>query len=255
MDGDRSTGGQPPDPERIRLWRDGLPAAREAADALCTGDISPIERWARTSDYPHPTLAWGADIPAAIAGNAAMARSDERRVGDGGSASFDQNLHGVMRKPPIRLVDLLAWYDGLPRGDGGLPMKGHIQPETLWPFLGHLVLLEAVDDDTDFRYRLYGSEVAKIARMDPTGRNLSSIAPRTPTFFVYRVTYAAALRRAEPLFCDHHTQPYLAAERWQRLILPFAAPEAPSTVRYLLVGKIPVGFKVEATADPTFVDW
>lgn len=255
MDGDRSTGDSVADRERLRLWREGLQAAREAADALCAGDIAPIKRWARESDYPRPTLAWGADIPAAIAGNAAMARSDERWVGDGGSVAFDPQLHGTMRKPPVRLVDLLTWYGELPRDDRGLPLKGQIQPEALWPFLGHLVLLEAVDDNTDFRYRLYGSEVAKIARMDPTGRRLSSIAPRTPTFFIYRVTYAAALRRAEPLFSDHHTQPYLAAERWQRLILPFADPEDPSSVRYLLVGKIPVGFKVEAMADPGFVDW
>lgn len=233
-----------------------------ATAALIAGDRAPLDRWARESGFPPVRVAWGDAIRAVLHGQTKspmpMSRSTRPRdpADDGSRGVPYHSALGTTIDPAAAVTGLLDWYGGLDRpGDGGLPAKRLIRPETLARYLGHLLLLDVLEGGLDFRYRLYGSEVARTARMDPTGRRFSEIAERTPLAFLYHVTYRAAVRRADPLLCDHYAQAYLSAERWRRLILPFADADAPGETRYLLVAKLPVGFKVEAEADKRFVDW
>lgn len=256
-----------------------------ATAALVVGDRRPIDRWTQDGGYRPVRFAWGDAIEDLLRTQATPSsrlrldgslRLRPDRPADTATTAQPRGMpyRGTI-EPSVDTVatvtGLLAWYRGLGRSEGGgLPAKAMIRPETLTPYLGHLLLLEVLGDGRDFYYRLYGSEVARTARMDPTGRYFSEIVPRTPLAFLYHVTYRAAVRRAEPLLCDHYAQAYLSAERWRRLILPFSngtgtlpAPNAAAAgacgdggkTRYLLVAKLPVGFKVEDAADNRFVDW
>lgn len=59
------------------------------------------------------------------------------------------------------------------RGTRQAPPRTDFPPELLRPWLGHLVVLDCLDDG-DFRYRLYGSHLVELFGFDLTGKTVSS---------------------------------------------------------------------------------
>jgi hypothetical protein len=69
---------------------------------------------------------------------------------------------------------LLGWWRALPRA-GRWPGWRAIDKIGLKPWMGRLVVYEAVDGGADYRYRLVGSSLAAHAGFDLTGRLVSEV--------------------------------------------------------------------------------
>src|SRR3546814_3020791 len=73
------------------------------------------------------------------------------------------------------LPGLLALWRGLAAGRR-IPTRGSLDLEQLKPWLGHLLLLDALGDGR-FRYRVYGSAVAALYGHDLQGRAVDALPP------------------------------------------------------------------------------
>lgn len=124
---------------------------------------------------------------------------------------------------------------------GGMPFAAQVDGLDMMPALGNIMLLDVERDGLDARYRLYGTKVADKAGRDWTGWLVSEMnrLTRTPAALLYRAGYLAVYRRHMPLFTEHNSPPWVAAEAWRRLILPLADDEGRCT--RLLVGNVAVG--------------
>lgn len=103
----------------------------------------------------------------------------------------------------------------------GLPHLGEIDPFKLRPALGHLMVLEPVDHGRDFRYRLYGSALARISGLEMTGRK-SSEHPASAYVSEFSIAInRAALTAGMPIYSTRRPVGAELAMRWHRLTLPF----------------------------------
>jgi hypothetical protein len=75
---------------------------------------------------------------------------------------------------PAALSKLLALWQSFAVG-GEIPNRGQLDTFALRPWLGHVMIYEAVDDGRDFRNRLEGSEVVTLTGQDWTGRCASEV--------------------------------------------------------------------------------
>lgn len=124
--------------------------------------------------------------------------------------------------------------DGLPTSQLPFVLKywhslrdaaGHVAPEKIDPFalkpaLGYILLLDVLNDGDDYRYRLYGSEIARVSGFDMTGKRTSEMVtgPLASTFYI--ATYRAMLKRREPLFTWHEMPMQITINNWDRIVLP-----------------------------------
>lgn len=135
---------------------------------------------------------------------------------------------------PKPLAFLVGFWRELARGTP--PHLRHIDALRLKPALGHIMLLDPVDDGRDFRVRLYGTTIARISRLDMTGRLLSE-HPASPYTTEYAIAASrAALRRGDPLFTSRKPVAAEYTSRWVRLALAFA-DDSGAAMR-LLVGTV-----------------
>ena len=134
-----------------------------------------------------------------------------------------------------RLNSLFRYWLALPRGER-LPLTRAIDPVEIGPALGLVMLLEPMDDPFEFRYRLYGTEVADASRLELTGKTTAVVpSPEIRAFF--QVTYAAAVAVGKPLCCRHRPPLDYDVQRWIRLILP--CEDGTGRIDRLLVGNEP----------------
>jgi hypothetical protein len=132
---------------------------------------------------------------------------------------------------PLRVV--LEYWSGLAR-HGALPHYRQVDPAEMRNALGYVMLVDAVDGGRDFRYRLYGSIIARISGADMTGRLLSwhHASPYVAEFAI--AVYRAAALRRRPIYTER--TPVLAERttRWQRLALPLR-DDSDEVARFLAV--------------------
>lgn len=132
-----------------------------------------------------------------------------------------------MREPNVttfdqsgRLRSLFAYWQSH-ASDGRLPGSGIVDPITLRPWLGHLLLVDVLDGGAEFVYRVYGSAVAETFGQDMTGQS-----PRCfPEHHVEIIVepYRAVARDRRPRYTAHimSVQDRKFAV-WERVILPIA---------------------------------
>jgi hypothetical protein len=120
---------------------------------------------------------------------------------------------------------------------GALPPLGIVDPLALKPALGYLMLLDVLDGGWDYRYRIYGSEIASRFGRDLTGRCTSDIVKTAYTGIFYIAGYRAVLARREPLFAISSSPSYVAAVDWWRLSLPLV--DRAGAITRILVGNMP----------------
>lgn len=77
-----------------------------------------------------------------------------------------------IRSPALR--GLWSYWHGL-RAGGALPGRAAIDPFALRPWLGHLLLMDVIDNGRDFRYRLHGTVLVQLFGSDLTGRLVSRL--------------------------------------------------------------------------------
>ncbi len=131
---------------------------------------------------------------------------------------------------------LHTYWSGLHRGSC-IPLAGSIDPIDMRPALGHIVIVEPVDGGADFRYRLFGTEVARRYGEDMTGRLTSEIEDGSYIAAYFLALYRAVSERRVPLFSRHFPSLLSSTTVWERLMLPLA--DGVGSVGKILVGQVP----------------
>lgn len=144
-----------------------------------------------------------------------------------------------------RLVRLLEyWRAASARAGDGLPPVSAIDPTQLRFIIGWLMVMEPIDGGADFKYRLYGTEIASVTRRELTGCKLSDSFPIFAAWASER--YRAVMAHKRPLLTRHSPQRFVAVDQWERLILPFV--DASGAVTRLVVGAVITG-KIKGAED------
>lgn len=121
--------------------------------------------------------------------------------------------------PTAQLPFVLAYWHSL-RNAAGHVAPEHIDPFALKPALGYILLIDVLEGGEDFRYRLYGSEIARVAGFDMTGKRTSQMVTGSLASTFYIAGYRALLRRPEPLFTWHEMPMQITINNWDRIVLP-----------------------------------
>ncbi|MGE5201747.1 MAG: PAS domain-containing protein [Acidobacteriota bacterium] len=147
----------------------------------------------------------------------------------------DPRLEDVIA-PPLHF--LLEHWNGLIR-EGALPNARQIDPFALRPALGHLLVIETVDGGRDFRYRLYGSVIARISGFDMTGQLVSKHRASTHVAELAVAVYRAVVQTRRPIFTSRQPAHAERTTVWHRIILPFV--DDSDTVVRLLAATAAIG--------------
>jgi hypothetical protein len=101
------------------------------------------------------------------------------------------------------------------------PTRSDMRAEDLQPWLGNIILLDVIDGGKDFRYRLFGSVIAREAGFDMTGKMLSDYPIKSRAPFLFEV-HRELVRRACPAISEHNPD-VPNVRRRRRLLLPFSS--------------------------------
>ncbi|MFN4278221.1 MAG: PAS domain-containing protein [Ferrovibrio sp.] len=121
--------------------------------------------------------------------------------------------------PTQQIPFLLRHWHALRERHGSVRPE-HVDPFDLRPVLGYVLLLDVLDDGADYRYRLYGTEVARIAGFDMTGKRTSEMVTGSLASNFYLAIYRAMLRRPEPVYSWHEMPMEITINSWDRIVLP-----------------------------------
>ena len=126
------------------------------------------------------------------------------------------------------------------RGDRAMACASDIRGEDMVPALGHIMLIDVVDEGRVFRYRLYGSDIADYSGGDWTGKTTAEMIADTGTTapIFYDALYRAILLRPEPVFTSNTSVANLTTATWLRLVLPLDGGDG--RITRFLVGNVPV---------------
>ena len=150
-------------------------------------------------------------------------------------------FHGFTWSPGREDLDeeilrlLHAYWNHLPRGPAA-PLARAVSPGQMKAALGFVMLLEAVRDGRDYRYRVYGSAIAARSGFDATGKTVSE-CPTAPLAEFFVASYRACRARKAPLFIRHAPPVLVHVVSWDRLILPL--DDGRGEIGRLLVGNVP----------------
>lgn len=145
-------------------------------------------------------------------------------------AARGARLEALIWSPTSAVTDhdvlrfLIGYWDDL-RGEATLPLASAVTPFDLKPALGHIVLIDVLDDGWNGRFRVYGTKVAETYGRDMTGRLLSDIDGGNYVSIFFRSLYRAACLRQASYYSHHFPPAHVAVESWQRLALPLAGPD------------------------------
>jgi len=140
------------------------------------------------------------------------------------------------RTAPVR--HLIRHFDGKAGRADGIP-DDLLDPTELKPALGYINLVEPVDGGRDFRYRIFGTYITAFTGCDMTGRLLSELPDCRNVVDYALASCRAVLARRLPLLSQRMPIDAKGKSRWERVVLPFVAPD--NSVTRLLVGVVPVG--------------
>ena len=153
---------------------------------------------------------------------------------------------GTLYEAPLKV--LFQWWRAQ-RPARGLPSIDAVDPVALKEALGYLMILDVLEDGWDYRYRLYGSEIAQHAKRDYTGQRTSELKVVSPIPTFYIACYRAVLVRPEPLMTRNQPPTEVATTTWTRLVLPLAGPDG--KIARFLVGNVPGTWRQPREAEPS----
>lgn len=155
----------------------------------------------------------------------------------------DASLLALSWRPTAAQLDapelkfLLDYWNTL-RNGAAVPAADRVSPFDMRPVLGHVVLVDAIEEGRNGRFRLFGSKVAQRAGADLTGKLIAELDGGSYLADFARALHRAVFVRREPVFAAHQPAASISATAWQWLILPLA--EAGEAVTRYLVGMVPV---------------
>ena len=144
-----------------------------------------------------------------------------------------------------RLAELFAYWSSR-RPVQGLPSRADLDPAEIPRLLKHMFLVDVLPEPLDFRYRLIGTDLARIAGRDVTGCSLAEAVPKRvyPRYFLL---YRTVTERRQPVRVTGRSwlprNDYLD---WEAALLPLAAADQP--VNMLLGGIV---FHLRKSLRPT----
>jgi hypothetical protein len=125
-------------------------------------------------------------------------------------------------QPPFRFPEQFTLFQlwSEKRGSRAMPDRAALTAEELRPWLGSIHLLEVIDHGRDFRYLIYGTDVARYYDMEMTRKFVSDWPePMRATAFL---TYQRITRDACPyLVRQNETSPNRVFSN-HRLVLPLS---------------------------------
>lgn len=140
-----------------------------------------------------------------------------------------------------RLIDLYRLWQAK-RHEDRLPARADFGFDDLRLLMGRIAILDVIDGGADFRFRLYGSNIASAYRGEMTGKSIRAYRPHFYAKIApgYRKVVATRQPRYEEIQVDDEMMLY----RWQRLVLPLASDGA--TVDMLLVASITLQYRAKS---------
>jgi hypothetical protein len=136
-----------------------------------------------------------------------------------------------------KLPFLLNYWNGLKRG-AAIPRFAGIDPLDMRPVLGYVMLLEPVEGDRDFRFRVFGSAIARVSEFELTGRLASELVASPAVVEFGLASYRAAFRNRAPLYTVRFTSHAHYTAAWHRLTLPLVDNDG--SVARLIAASVPL---------------
>lgn len=115
------------------------------------------------------------------------------------------------------LADLHAYWLTSAAGRP-MPTRADIDVFEMKPWLGHLMLVEVLEGGADFRYRLYGSNVAHLFGRDRTGQVTSALPVHARE--IVCAEYRRVVDSREPHYVRHRRTLARGTGEIAKLILP-----------------------------------
>lgn len=127
------------------------------------------------------------------------------------------------RKLEPDLVRVLAYWEGLKRGDADMPFWDDVNLSSLPHLSGRLVLIEAFDKPVRFRLEVLGEELKEQHGRNVVGKFLDEIDARPPLQYLNSQSSATVESRA-PTYYRHgsakHSSSTSSTDTYSRLLLP-----------------------------------
>lgn len=134
-----------------------------------------------------------------------------------------------------RHIDAMRYWEALPKVDGVADTL-NIDAVQLRSALGFLMLVEVGETGERFRYRVYGSEIARITNLEMTNKWLDETPTKPATICFLAGSYMAVCERKLPLYTVHAAPAVITTSIWHRLLLPLGTA---GIVKRILVCMIP----------------
>jgi hypothetical protein len=135
-------------------------------------------------------------------------------------------------------LQVLLEYWSTVRSRGALPLADTVDPLAMRRALGHVMLIDVVENGQDFRYRLFGSAIAAVSGFDMTGRLLSGHPASAYLREFSLAFYRSTVLQGRSAFSRYALTGTTATAQWHRVALPLA-DRSGQTVR-LLAGTVPL---------------
>jgi len=118
-----------------------------------------------------------------------------------------------------------------------LPLTGSFDPLEITPALPLSMLLDVVDGGADFRYRVYGREIAERFGQDMSGRTITEMPVMAHIGAFFLAVYRVSMQKRCAVLSEHAPPPAVSVTHWRRLIMPLVNGEG--SVTRFVVGNIP----------------
>lgn len=106
------------------------------------------------------------------------------------------------------------------KASDGLPRRSDFSMAELRPYMGRVAILDVVDGGRDFRYRLYGSDIAEEYQADMSRKSVNEFRPHFRAAIVpgYQRCLATRAPHYDVIDIDDEMMRY----KWERIVLPLA---------------------------------
>ncbi len=132
-------------------------------------------------------------------------------------SSRELPLSGLRSPKLVRAHDY--WQDK--RGSRAMPSRTDLHPEEMTEILGSIILLDVSYDPLDFRYALFGSEIAEQYGYDCTGQSVREIQPEGFNRLIWNIC-EDALAVAGPIVHRIAFETETRRVHFERLALPLS---------------------------------
>ena len=123
------------------------------------------------------------------------------------------------------------------RQNDDIASYSNIDPIAFNKAIGYVLLLEPNRDNSDFKYRVYGSAVANRLGLEMNGKWVSEF--KSDRKYLSLAQYPKTIELRRPLYSEHFTDdgPF-SKTHWCRLILPMQ--NSKGEIDRILVGNVPI---------------